>query len=231
MALTKNKPKEVKVKEIKEKNYAWVGKDRRGKEVQGEMRSTSESLVKVALRSKGIQVTKVKTQRIKGGGKIKQAEVAVFTRQLATMMKAGVHLTQSFEIVANGHNNPAVSKLLYDIKGKLEMGSSLSEAFATHPKYFDDLYCNLVEAGETAGILDDILERLATYQEKLTAIKSKIKKAMFYPLAVMAVAFIVTAIIMIFVVPSFKDVFHSFGAELPGPTLVVIAISDFFVCF
>lgn len=215
--------------EIKEKNYIWVGKDKKGKEVKGEMRAASDTLVKVALRSKGIQVEKIKAQKFNSGKKIKQEDIAIFTRQLATMMRSGVPLLQSFEIVANGHANPSVAKLLYDIKNKVETGSSLSDAFGSHPDYFDKLYCNLVAAGEKAGILDTILERLATYQEKITAIKSKIKKAMMYPAAVMAVAFLVTAVIMIFVVPSFEEVFHSFGAELPGPTLVVMGISHFFV--
>jgi type IV pilus assembly protein PilC len=224
MAVVKEKNKD-----IKEKNFIWSGKDKKGKVVNGEMKSTSDSLVKVVLRSKGIQVDKVKLQRFSTGKPVKQADVSVFTRQLATMMKAGVPVLQTFEIVANGHANPNVSKLLYDIKSKVETGSSLSDAFATHSEHFDKLYCNLVAAGEKAGVLDIVLERLATYQEKIMAIKGKIKKAMMYPIAVMGVAFLVTAIIMIFVVPSFEEVFHSFGAELPGPTQIVINISHFFV--
>jgi type IV pilus assembly protein PilC len=215
----------------KEYTFIWVGKDKKGKEVRGEMRATSDSLVKVALRSKGIQITKIKKQKFKNAKKIKQQDVAIFTRQLATMMKAGVPLLQSFEIVANGHANPSVAKLLFEIKNSIETGSSLADAFAQHPQYFDKLYCNLVDAGEKAGILEGILDRLAFYQEKIYEIKGKIKKAMFYPIAVLSVAFIVTAIIMIFVVPSFKEVFSSFGAQLPGPTLVVMAISDFFVSY
>lgn len=216
-------------KEIKEKTYIWLGKDKKGKEIRGETKSTSDSLVKVMLRSKGIQVEKIKVQKFKRGKKITQGDVALFTRQLATMMKAGVPVLQSFDIVANGHNNPSVVKMLLDIKGKVETGLSLSESFKTYPEHFDKLYCNLVAVGEKAGILDSILDRLATYQEKITAIKSKLKKAMMYPIAVMGVAFLVTAIIMIFVVPSFEEIFSSFGAELPGPTLVVMAISHFFV--
>ena len=216
-------------KEVKESTFIWVGKDRKGKEVRGEMRATSESLVRVALRSKSISDIKLKKQRFINAGKIKPAEVAVFTRQLATMMKSGVPLLQTFDIVGNGHANPAVSKLLYDIKYSVETGLSLAASMGKHPKYFDNLYCSLVEAGEKAGILDLILDRLAEYQENIQNIKSKIKSAMFYPIAVMAVAFIVTSVIMIFVVPSFKEVFEGFGAELPGPTLIVMNISDFFV--
>lgn len=216
-------------KEIKEVVFVWEGKDKKGKTVNGDMRAVSDAVVRVALRSKGIKVTKVKKQRFSSTKPVKQSDVAVFTRQLATMMKSGVPLLQSFEIVANGHANPSVSRLLFDIKNEVEQGSSLANAFGKHPRYFDDLFCNLVEAGEKAGILDMILERLAMYQEKIQNIKSKIKSAMFYPIAVMGVATVVTAILMIFVVPSFKTVFESFGAELPGPTQVVMAISDFFV--
>jgi type IV pilus assembly protein PilC len=214
-------------KEIKEITFIWEGKDKKGKQQRGEMRAVSDSVVKVALRSKGILVSKIKKQRFAKSKPIKQGDVAVFTRQLATMMKSGVPLLQSFEIVANGHSNPSVAKLLYDIKNEVEQGSSMAQAFSKHPKYFDDLFCNLVEAGEKAGILDMILDRLALYQEKIQNIKSK--TAMFYPIAVMGVATVVTAILMIFVVPSFKTVFESFGAELPGPTQVVMNISDFMV--
>lgn len=221
----------MKPKEIKESLFIWEGKDKKGKEVRGEMRAVSDTIVKVALRAKGIRDLKVKKQKFASAGKIKPKDVAIFTRQLATMMKSGVPLLQTFDIVANGHANPAVSKLLYEIKGAVETGTSLSGAFAQHPEYFDNLYCNLVAAGEKAGILDMILDRLALYQEKMQYIKGKIKSAMFYPIAVMAVAFIVTSIIMIFVVPSFKEVFKGFGADLPGPTLVVVSISDFFVAY
>lgn len=215
-------------KKNEEKNYVWSGKDSSGKDVNGVMRGASDSFVKIALRGKGIKVDKVKVAKNEGK-KIKQEDIAVFTRQLATMMKAGVPVLQSFEIVANGHANPSVSRLLLDIKSKVEMGYSLSNAFKEHGDYFDKLYCNLVAAGEKAGILDTILDRLAVYQEKMTMIRAKIKKAMMYPAAVMGVAFSVTAIIMIFVVPSFEKVFHSFGAELPAPTRVVMNISHAFV--
>lgn len=216
-------------KDIKEVVFVWEGKDKRGKILKGDMKAVSDSVVRVALRSKGISVTKVKKQRFSSSKPVKQSDVAVFTRQLATMMKSGVPLLQSFDIVANGHANPTVSKLLMEIKNEVEQGSSLSQAFSKHPKYFDELYCNLVEAGEKAGILEMILDRLAVYQEKIQEIKRKIKSAMFYPIAVLGVASVVTAILMIFVVPSFKTVFESFGAELPGPTQVVMNISDFFV--
>ena len=214
----------------KEKIYVWSGKDKKGKNVKGEIKGVSEALVKVALRTRGIiTINKIKVQKFKSGKKIKLNDVAVFTRQLSTMMKAGVPLLSSFDIVANGHSNPSVTKLLYELKHEIEMGSSLSSAFAKYPQYFDKLYCNLVEAGEKAGILEMILDRLAVYQEKMLGIKSKIKKALMYPIAVMAVALVVTSIIMIFVVPSFENVFKSFGAELPGPTLFVVGLSKIFV--
>lgn len=218
-----------KEKEIKEFIFLYEGKDKKGKIIKGEMRAPSDSVVKVALRSKNIQVTKIKKQKFSKEKKIKQEDVAIFTRQLATMMKAGVPLLQSFDIVANGHSNASVSKLLYDIKASVETGSSMAQAFGRHPKYFDALFCNLVEAGEKAGILDMILDRLAMYQEKMLYIKSKIKSALTYPIAVMGIAVIVTAILMIFVVPVFGEVFASFGAELPAPTQIVMNISNFFV--
>lgn len=219
-----------KLKKEIDPTFVWEGKNKQGKPVNGEMKAPSESVVKIALRSKGINVQKVKKKRFGGlGGKIKPSDIAIFTRQLATMMKSGVPLIQSFEIVGQGHPNPAVKKLLFDIKNNIETGSSLADSFAKHPNYFDKLFCNLVAAGEKAGILDLILDRLAVYQEKIEKIKKKIKSAMTYPIAVMGVAFVVTAIIMIFVVPSFKQVFASFGAELPTPTLIIMNISDFFV--
>jgi type IV pilus assembly protein PilC len=214
----------------KEKIYVWAGKDKKGKNVKGEIKGVSEALVKVALRSRGvISIDKIKVQKFKTGKKIKLEDVAVFTRQLSTMLKSGVPLLSSFDIVANSHNNPSVTKLLYEIKHEIEMGSSLSAAFRKYPQYFDKLYCNLVEAGEKAGILEMVLARLALYQEKVLGIKSKIKKALIYPIAVIAVALVVTSIIMIFVVPSFESVFKSFGAELPGATLFVVGLSKIFV--
>jgi type IV pilus assembly protein PilC len=183
------------------------------------------------LRRQGILVNKVKKRRASGGSAIKQKDIAVFTRQLATMMRAGVPLLQSFDIVARGATNPRLARLLNDIRQDVETGTSLSAAFRKHPMYFDALYCNLVEAGETGGILEALLDRLAIYQEKTVALKNKIKSALTYPIAVMVVAFIVVAVIMIFVIPAFKDVFTSFGADLPTPTLIVIAMSEFFVAY
>jgi type IV pilus assembly protein PilC len=194
------------------------------------MKAASETLVSSTLRRQGISVTKVKKKSSFGGkGKVSEKDITLFTRQLATMMKSGVPLLQSFDIVGKGHSNPAVAKLLMDIKSDVETGSSLSTAFRKYPLYFDQLFCNLIGAGEQAGILDTLLDRLATYKEKILAIKSKIKSALFYPISIVVVAFVITAVIMIFVVPAFKDLFSSFGADLPGPTLVVMAISDTFV--
>jgi len=215
----------------KENTYLWEGKSRDGKPVRGEMRAASEAVVQTSLRRQGIINAKVKKARFKMGGKVTEKDISLFTRQLATMMKSGVPLLQAFDIVGRGHANPAVAKLLLDIKADVETGSSLSQAFRKYPLYFDALYCNLVAAGEQAGILDTLLERLATYKEKILAIKSKIKSALFYPISVIVVAFVITAVIMIFVIPAFKDVFKSFGADLPAPTLLVIAISDFFVAY
>lgn len=214
--------------DAKEFTFLWVGRNKAGKVIRGEMRATSETVVNATLRRQGVLVTKVKKQNFGRGGKVKERDVAMFTRQLATMMKAGVPLLQTFEIVGRGHDNPAVGKLLLDIKSDVETGSSLSQAFRKFPLYFDALYCNLVAAGEQGGILEALLDRLATYKEKMLAIKAKIKKALFYPMSILIVAFAITAIIMIFVIPAFKDVFKSFGADLPAPTLVVIAMSDFF---
>ena len=213
----------------KELTFSWEGKDKAGKTIRGELRAVSEAAVNATLRRQGIMVQKVKTVRKKGGGSVGAKDISLFTRQLATMMKAGVPLLQSFEIVSKGAANPAVQKLLLDIKTDVETGSSLAAAFRKFPLYFDNLYCNLVQAGEQAGILETLLDRLATYQEKTLAIKSKIKSALFYPIAIIAVAFIITAVIMIFVIPAFKEVFTNFGADLPAPTLVVMAISDWFV--
>ncbi|WP_153145618.1 type II secretion system F family protein [Dechloromonas sp. H13] len=216
---------------VKEYTFLWEGKNRDGKAVRGEMRAASEAVVQTSLRRQGVFNARVKKARFKVGGKVTEKDISLFTRQLATMMKSGVPLLQAFDIVGRGHANPAVAKLLLDIKADVETGSSLSQAFRKYPLYFDALYCNLVAAGEQAGILDTLLERLATYKEKILAIKSKIKSALFYPIAVIVVAFIITAVIMIFVIPAFKDVFKSFGADLPAPTLLVIAISDFFVAY
>jgi type IV pilus assembly protein PilC len=216
---------------VKEAAFLWEGKNKDGKLVRGEMRAASESVVQAKIRRQGITNTKVKKVRFKSGSKITEKDIALFTRQLATMMKSGVPLLQAFDIVGRGHSNPTVGKLLLDIKADVETGSSLSQAFRKFPLQFDALYCNLVSAGEQAGILDTLLDRLATYKEKIIAIKSKIKSAMFYPIAILVVAFVITAVIMIFVIPAFKEVFKSFGADLPAPTLIVMAISDFFVSY
>jgi type IV pilus assembly protein PilC len=216
---------------IKEYTFAWEGKDKTGKLMRGEMRAGGEALVHATLRRQGILVSKVKKQAFKRGGKITEKDITLFTRQLATMMKAGVPLLQAFDIVGKGASNQAVAKLLMDVKADVETGSSLNQAFRKYPLYFDALFCNLVGAGEAAGILDSLLDRLATYKEKILAIKSKIKSALFYPIAVIVVAIIITAVIMIFVIPAFKDVFKNFGADLPAPTLMVIAMSDFTVAY
>jgi type IV pilus assembly protein PilC len=213
----------------KEVIYEWEGKDKNGKVVRGEMRAGGDSMVNASLRRQGIMVTRVKKRRTSGGKAIKQKDIAIFTRQLSTMMKAGVPLLQSFDIVARGSTNPRMTKLLNDIRTDVETGTSLSASFRRHPMYFDALYCNLVEAGEAGGILEALLDRLAIYQEKTMAIKSKIKSALMYPVAVIIVAFVVLTVIMIFVIPSFEDVFKSFGGELPAPTLFVIWLSKFFI--
>jgi type IV pilus assembly protein PilC len=213
----------------KEFTFAWEGKDKSGKPVRGELRAPGEAMVNATLRRQGIVVSKVKKQSSGKGGKVGRKDIALFTRQLATMMKAGVPLLQSFDIVGKGAPNPAVGKLVYEIKTEVETGSSLAQAFRKYPLYFDQLFCNLVQAGEQAGILETLLDRLASYQEKILAIQSKIKSALFYPIAIIVVAFIITAVIMIFVIPAFKEVFSNFGADLPAPTLFVMAISDYFV--
>jgi type IV pilus assembly protein PilC len=214
---------------IKEFVFEWEGRDRSGKQVRGEMRAGGEHQVQAALRRQGVMPTKIKRRRMRSGKAIKPKDMAIFTRQLATMMKAGVPLLQAFDIVGRGNPNPSVTKLLNDIRTDVETGTSLSVAFRKYPLYFNALYCNLVEAGEAAGILDNLLDRLAVYMEKTEAMKSKIKSALMYPISVLVVAFVVTAVIMIFVVPAFKQVFANFGADLPGPTLMVIAISEVFV--
>ena len=216
-------------KGIKEFLFEWEGKDRNGKIVRGETRAGGENQIQAMLRRQGVTPSKIKKRRTRGGKKIKPKDIALFTRQLATMMKAGVPLLQSFDIVGRGNTNPNVTKLLNDIRSDVETGTSLSAAFRKFPLYFNSLYCNLVEAGEAAGILESLLDRLATYMEKTEAIKSKIKSALMYPTSVMIVAFVVVTVIMIFVIPAFKEVFTSFGADLPAPTLLVMGISDYFV--
>ena len=225
MAAVAKKP----AQDVKQYNFTWTGKDKAGTVIKGETRAGGESIVAANLRRQGIQVQTIKKVRLRGGKKITEKDITIFTRQLAVMMKAGVPLLQAFDLVGRGHNNPSVGKLLLDIKTDVETGSSLGQAFRKYPRYFDALFCNLVAAGEQAGILDSLLDRLATYKEKILAIKGKIKSALFYPIAIIVVALVVTAVIMIFVIPVFKDLFKSFGADLPGPTLVVMAISDWFL--
>jgi type IV pilus assembly protein PilC len=216
-------------KSVKEFIFEWEGKDRKGKQVRGEIRAASENVVQASLRRQGVLTTKIKKRAARSGKAIKPKDIAIFTRQFATMMKAGVPLLQTFDIVGRGNANPSVTKLLGDVRAEVETGTSLSSAFRKYPKYFNTLYCNLIEAGETAGILEALLDRLATYMEKTEAIKSKIKSALMYPIAVVVVAFVVVTVIMIFVIPAFKSVFSSFGADLPAMTLFVMAMSDYFV--
>jgi type IV pilus assembly protein PilC len=213
----------------KEASFLWEGKNKSGKVVRGEMRAAGVAVVRATLRRQGILVTKLKKKKVGSGGKVTDKDITLFTRQLATMVKSGVPLLQSFDIVGKGTNNPALARLLTAIKTDVETGSSLATAFRKYPLYFDALFCNLVAAGEQAGILDTLLDRMASYKEKIQAIKYKLKSAMFYPISILVVAFVITAVIMIFVVPAFKGVFASFGGDLPGPTLVVVAISDYFV--
>lgn len=213
--------------------FTWEGTDRRGARVRGETRSNSMALVKAQLRQQGITPQKVrkKAQSLFGGKrkkKITAGDIAILSRQMATMMSSGVPLVQSFEIIGRGHENPAMAQLILAIKADVESGNPLAKALGKHPLYFDDLYCNLVNAGESAGILDTLLDKIATYKEKTEALKSKIKKAMFYPIAVIVVAFIVTTILLLFVIPQFQEMFSGFGADLPAMTLMVVALSQFF---
>lgn len=218
-------------KKAPEQVYEWEGKDRNGKQVRGEIRAGGENQVQATLRRQGVFPTKIRKRKMSSGKAIKPKDMAIFTRQLATMMKAGVPLLQAFDIVGRGNANASVTKLLNDIRTDVESGTSLSGAFRKYPLYFDTLYCNLVEAGEAAGILEQLLDRLAIYMEKTEAIKGKIKSALMYPISVVIVAFVVVAVIMLFVIPAFKTVFASFGADLPAPTLFVIAISEVFVAY
>ncbi len=221
------------VKKVAEKEYSfvWEGRNKEGKQMRGEMRAKGEALVNTTLRRQGIIVSKIQKQKIARSKRITEKDITIFTRQLATMMKSGVPLLQAFDIVGKGHSNPAVTRLLMSIKADVETGSSLNQAFRKYPLYFDQLFCNLISAGEQAGILESLLDRLATYREKIMALKRKIKSAMFYPAAIIVVAFIITAVIMIYVIPAFKNLFSSFGADLPAPTLLVMKISDFFVAY
>jgi type IV pilus assembly protein PilC len=209
--------------------FTWEGKDRTGKKVKGKVVSTSEAAVRTELRRQGVVATRVRKQSMlfRKQGKVTAADIAIFSRQLATMMTAGIPLVQSFDIVGAGHENPAMQKLIMAIKSDVEGGSSLAEALAKHPLHFDDLFVSLVAAGEQAGALETLLDKIATYKEKTEAIKKKIKKALFYPAAVVVVAVVVTAILLIYVIPEFESLFQGFGADLPAFTRFVIDISKF----
>lgn len=218
--------------------FAWEALDKRGAKVKGETRSANLALARAELRKQGINPTKIrkKSQGLFGGGgakkkKITANDVAVFSRQMATMMQSGVPLVQSFDIIGKGHENASMQDMIMGIKAEIESGNPLAEALAKYPRQFDNLYCSLVNAGEQAGILDSLLDKIATYKEKTEAIKSKIKKALFYPVAVIVVAFIVTAILLIFVIPQFQEMFSSFGADLPAMTLAVIGLSKIFQAY
>ncbi|BCO33064.1 type II secretion system protein F [Thiohalobacter sp. COW1] len=218
-------------KALKQDMFVWEGTDRRGNKVKGQTRANNQNLIKADLRRQGITPLKVKKKSALASGrrkkKIEPKDIAIFTRQLATMMSAGVPLVQAFDIIGRGHENPSMQELVMTIKTDVEGGSNLRDALAKHPLYFDELVCNLVEAGEAAGVLDTLLDKIATYKEKTEALKSKIKKALFYPTAVIVVAFIVTAILLIFVVPQFEELFAGFGADLPAFTRMVIDLSEF----
>jgi type IV pilus assembly protein PilC len=209
--------------------YAWEGKDRKGNKVRGRLLAKNENEVRADLRRQSIVPVKIKKQQnlFRTGGSVSPMDIAMFSRQLATMLAAGIPLVQAFEIVGVGHEKPAMQKLILDIKLNIEGGSSLHESLAKHPIYFDDLYVNLVEAGEQAGALESLLDKVATYKEKTEALKKKIKKALFYPAAVLAVAVIVTLILLLFVIPQFEELFKGFGADLPAFTRIVIEISRF----
>ena len=212
------------------KPFVWEGTDKSGKKIKGKSLASDEAAVRADLRRKEIVPTRIRKQRqgmFAGGGKIITADIAIFSRQLATMLSAGIPLVQAFEIVGNGHENAAMQKLILSIKADVEGGSALAEALAKQPLYFDDLFVNLVEAGEQAGALESLLDKIATYKEKTEAIKKKIKKALTYPAAVMVVALVVTTILLIFVIPSFEDLFKGFGADLPTFTRMVIDLSAF----
>jgi len=218
-------------KAIKNDIFVYEGRDRRGQKVKGELGGQNISIVRASLRKQGINPTKVrkKAKPLFGGKrKIKAKDIALFARQLATMMNSGVPLVQAFDIIGRGHENKGMQDLLTTIKADIEGGSNLSDALGKHPYHFDELFVNLVQAGEHAGILDNVLDKIATYKEKTESIKGKIKKALFYPSAVLAVAFLITTILLIYVVPQFSQLFQGFGADLPGPTKFVVALSGIF---
>lgn len=226
MAITKKK-----LPVTKSISYSWEAIDRNNKATKGEMSAAGEAVVQSALRKQGFTKIKVKKTKIKRGRTITQKDMTIFTRQLATMLKSGVPLLQGLELVGSGHQNPSMQSLVHAIKTDIESGNTLTEAISKHPNQFDKLYCNLIEAGEQAGILEGILERIAVYQEKTMALKSKIKGALFYPTSIVVVAFIIVAVIMIWVIPAFKEMFASFGGDLPLPTKIVMIMSDWFVAY
>jgi type IV pilus assembly protein PilC len=214
---------------IKDTPFTWEGTDSSGKKISGKSLASSEAAVRSELRRKGVVASKVRKQStlFQKTGRVQVADIAIFSRQLATMLSAGIPLVQSFDIIGNGHDNPAMQKLILAVKADVEGGTSLADALSRHPLYFDDLFVNLVSAGEQAGALESLLDKIATYKEKTEAIKKKIKKALFYPAAVLAVAFIVTTILLIFVIPEFENLFQGFGADLPAFTRMVIDLSLF----
>src|SRR5271156_1754019 len=213
----------------KDTQFLWEGKDKRGNKVRGKALAANEQALRADLRRQGVAATRVKTPSrvFRSGGKVSNEDIAVFSRQLATMMSAGIPMVQAFEIIGNGHEKPAMQKLVLDVKANIEGGSTLHESLAKHPLHFDDLFVNLVEAGEQAGALETLLDKIATYKEKTEALKKKIKKAMFYPAAVMIVAVVVTIILLIFVIPQFEELFKGFGADLPAFTQMVVNLSRF----
>lgn len=214
---------------IRQKPFNWEGTDRAGKKVRGKIVATNEAAVRSELRRQGVVATKVRkqTQLFSERGRVTAADIAIFSRQMATMMSAGIPLVQSFDIIGAGHENPAMQKLVLGVKQDVEGGTALADALSKHPLHFDDLYVNLVSAGEQAGALETLLDKVATYKEKTEAIKKKVKKALFYPAAVVVVAFVVTAILLIYVIPEFETLFQGFGADLPAFTRFVIDISQF----
>lgn len=226
---TKAAPKKA---EVNEKTWKWEGTDKKGNRLKGELMAPSEAIAKALLRKQGVTPLKVRVQSSlfglgeKKGKKIKSVDIAIFSRQLATMMSAGVPLVQALDLIARGHENPNMCKLVFAIKNDLEAGNPLAESLAKHPLYFDALYTNLVDAGERSGALETLLDKIATYKEKTEAIKAKVKKALTYPSAVIVVAFVVMGILLYFVVPQFESLFQGFGADLPGFTLFVVGLSE-----
>src|SRR2546429_7496279 len=207
---------------------AWEGKDKRGARVKGKSLAPDEQSLRAELRRQGVAPSRIRKQRQShAGGRVNAGDIAIFARQLATMLAAGIPLVQAFEIVGNGHDKPSMQKLILDVKADVEGGTSLHESLAKHPLYFDDLYVNLVEAGEQAGALEALLDKIATYKEKTEALKKKVKEALFYPAAVLVVAIVVTVILLIFVIPQFESLFKGFGADLPAFTQMVINLSKF----